>query len=106
MPKRSEKSIAPDTTDVARGRRGAVVLSALIVPAIQQANDSEPGAKDPATNRRAPIKIVGRIVTGLEVLTKNLHHPLASLTADERCRAARKAIGRLIVSIARKKESQ
>ncbi len=104
MSKRSEKAIAPKTTDATGDRRGAVVFSGLIVPAGQPANDSDPGAKDPAKNGRAPIKIVGRIVTSQNALSQNLHHPLASLTSEERCRAARRAIGRLVVSITRKKE--
>jgi hypothetical protein len=104
MSKRSGKSIAPKTTDATGDGRDGVVFSG-IVPAVQPANDAGPSPKHPAKNGRAPIKIVGMVVTDRNALSKNLHHPLASLTAEERCRAARRAIGRLVVSITRKKQS-
>lgn len=105
MSKRSGKSIAPKTTDATGDRRDGVVFSGLIVPAVQPANDAGPSPKHLAKNGRAPIKIVGMIVTDRNAFSKNLYHPLASLTAEERCRAARRAIGRLVVSITRKKQS-
>lgn len=46
------------------------------------------------------LKIVGAVVAGDRMLAPNVYHPLASLAPDQRRRAARRAVGRLVVLLA------
>jgi hypothetical protein len=54
----------------------------------------------PVRLARSRVKIVGAIVAGDEALVANAHHPLGTLTPDQRRVAARRALGRLVVFLA------